>query len=64
MNKKKKRTYEKDPRKKIKKGESWRLTLVVDDDNAANVLKEVEESEVGANYQGVINKRIRQAYSK
>lgn len=60
--KKKRRSYETDPRKKIEEGKPWRITIVIDNANAKNILDEISASETGGNYQDTINNRLRKSY--
>lgn len=59
-----KRAYSTDVRQKIANGEKWRLPLVIDDDNANNILAEIENSLTGGEYNKVINGIIRRHYEK
>lgn len=64
MAKKKRKSYEKDPLKKIQQGEEWRTNINIDNDNAVNILNEVEERGMKGMrvYSLIINERLRKAY--
>ena len=66
MAKKKRKSYEKDPLMKIQRGEEWRTNINIDNDNAVNILNEVEERGMKGMkvYSLIINERIRKSYTK
>ncbi len=59
-----KRTYCTDVRKKIEGGKRWRLQLDIDNDNATNIVNEVEKSLAGGEYNKVINNILRAHFKK
>lgn len=66
MAKKNRKAYEKDPLKKIQRGESWRTNINIDNDNAVNILNEVEQRGMKGMkvYSLIINERLRKSYTK
>lgn len=56
------RSYLTNVREKIEAGKPWKFLLIVDKDNAENILSEIENSSTGGEYSKVMNSAIRSHY--
>lgn len=56
------RSYLTNVREKIESGKPWKFLLIVDNDNAENILSEIENSSTGGEYSKVMNNAIRSHY--
>lgn len=50
------------PKEKIQAGEVWRFNFIPDADVANKIIEEYEKSPNGAEYNKIINSRLRKAY--
>jgi hypothetical protein len=63
----KKRKYNESVESKIQKGENWTLHLIIEPDNAANILKDLERRGLKDKkrlYSFIINNQLRKSYAK
>ncbi len=58
----KKRAYSKNLSDKLKDGKPWKFPMEIDNDIALKVSEEKESSPNGAQYNKIINNRLRKAY--